>query len=59
MGPGAGARGALAGPATVTEDEAEDAAAERITARVTAMMVSRPGRMISGAPQRAHAKLTS
>ena len=51
VGPGAGARGALARGATVTEEteeteETEDAAAERIKARVAAMVVSRPGRMV-------------
>jgi hypothetical protein len=45
VAPGAGARGALTGGATVPE-ETEDAEAERIKTKVAAMVVSRPGRMV-------------
>ena len=45
VAPGAGAGDALTGGATET-DETEDADAERIKAKVAAMVVSRPGRMV-------------
>ena len=45
VAPGAGARDALTGGATVPE-ETEDAEAERIKTKVAAMVVSRPGRMV-------------
>src|SRR5471032_583307 len=46
MGPGTGARGALAGRATVTGAGTEDAPAERINVSVAAIVVSRPGRRV-------------
>ena len=45
VAPGAGARDALTGGATVPE-ETEDAEAKRIKPKMAAMVVSRPGRMV-------------